>query len=104
MTVDDALKIIAQERLDVRGEAIAQGCTEQEAIDQTADIAAYVLHDAVLKDRKYIALLLNQKFAIRDETIEDLALLVDEYNDQADAGDTLTMLADNMRKLKTEIL
>ena len=72
MNVDDALKIIAQERLDVRGEAIAQGCTEQEAIDQTADIAAYVLHDAVLKDRKYIRLLQDQKLELIQE-IRDTA-------------------------------
>ena len=72
MTVDDALKIIAQERLDVRGEVIAQGGTEQEAIDMTADIAAYVLHDAVLKDRKYIALLQDQKLELAQE-IRDTA-------------------------------
>ena len=87
MNVDDALKIIAQERLDVRGEAIAQGCTEQEAIDQTADIAAYVLHDAVLKDRKYIRLLQDQKL----ELIQDLERAL---NDDATIARLVAALVD----------
>ena len=59
MTVDDALKIIAQERLDV----MAEGMTAEEA----RDIAAYVLHDAVLKDRKHILFLTEEKVKLQEE-------------------------------------
>ena len=59
MTVDDALKIIAQERLDV----MAEGMTAEEA----RDIAAYVLHDAVLKDRTHILFLTEEKVKLQEE-------------------------------------
>ena len=59
MTVDDALKIIHQERLDV----MAEGMTAEEA----RDIAAYVLHDAVLKDRKHILFLTEEKVKLQEE-------------------------------------
>ena len=59
MTVDDALKIIHQERLDV----MAEGMTAEEA----RDIAAYVLHDAVLKDRTHILFLTEEKVKLQEE-------------------------------------
>lgn len=67
MTVDDALKIIAQERLDAMGEGMsAEECQE---------IAAYVLHDAVLKDRKFILKTIEQKISAQDEVFRLAELL-----------------------------
>lgn len=59
MTVDEALKIVAQERLDVMAEGMSA--------DECSQIAAYVLHDAVLKDRKYIALLQDLRMQENNE-------------------------------------
>ena len=67
MTVDDALKIIAQERLD----AMAEGMTAEEC----SQIAAYVLHDAVLKDRRAMLTLRERHIAAQDE-VDRLAELL----------------------------
>ena len=59
MTVDQALTIIAQERLDVMAEGMsAEDC---------GNIASYVLHDAVLKDRKHILFLTERAIAAEDK-------------------------------------
>ena len=67
MTVDDALKIIHQERLDV----MAEGMSAEEC----SQIAAYVLHDAVLKDRKFILKTVEQKISAQDEVFRLAELL-----------------------------
>lgn len=38
-----------------------------------------------------------ERDTLRDQAIEECAKLVEEYNDQSETGDTLTMLAENMR-------
>ena len=67
MTVDDALTIIAQERLNV----MAEGMSAEEC----SQIAAYVLHDAVLKDRKAMLTLRERHIAAMDE-VDRLAELL----------------------------
>ena len=71
MTVDDALKIIAQERLDV----MAEGMSAEEC----SQIAAYVLHDAVLKDRRAMLTLRERHIAAQDE-VDRLAELLRKAN------------------------
>ena len=67
MTVDDALKIINQERLDV----MAEGMSAEEC----SQIAAYILHDAVLKDRKAMLTLRERHIAAHEEVLRLAELL-----------------------------
>jgi hypothetical protein len=60
---------------------------------------AYRSGDAGI-DREAAALLLAGDNL--SQAIEECARMVDEYNDQSETGDTLTMLAENMRALKTD--
>ncbi len=58
MTVDEALALIEQERLDV----LAEGMPE----DDVNNTAAYVLASAVRKDRKFILSLQERKLSVED--------------------------------------
>ena len=61
MTVDEALAVIEQERLDV----LSEGMSEEDV----ANTAAYVLASAIRKDRKFILSLHESLIAERDEMI-----------------------------------
>ena len=71
MTVDEALKIIAQERLD----AMSEGMSAEEC----SQMAVYVLHDAVLKDRREMLTLRERHISAKDEIFR-LAELLQKYD------------------------